>query len=166
MNVVTHACAPVVVALAVDAVRLYSDRNRLFSTKDLIAIGVAGVLPDLLNPPLFSRPRYSSWTHTLWFVLAVFPVLMAICRKWFRPRWILLTSFLWLATVAHIATDTISRGTRPLYPYGPVIDYRLIRKDIHNWIRFDIAFIAATVILVFWTKWLERRQVSSRSPVR
>ena len=44
--------------------------------------------------------------------------------------------------------DTISRGTRPLYPYGPVIDYRLIRKDVYNWIRFDLAFVAVTLILV------------------
>ncbi len=162
MNVVTHACAPVVIALAVDAVCLHSGRNRLFSKKHLIAIGLVGVLPDLLDPPLFSRPRYSSWTHTLWFVLAIYPVLMAVCRKWFRQRWILLTHCLWLATVAHIATDTISRGTRPLYPYGPVIDYRLIRKDIHNWIRFDLAFIVATVILIIWTRWLERQQINSR----
>ena len=45
MNVVTHACAPVVVALAVDVVRLYSGRNRLFSKKHLIAVGIAGALP-------------------------------------------------------------------------------------------------------------------------
>ena len=166
MNVVTHACAPVVIALAIDVVRLHSGRDRLFNNKHLIAIGVAGALPDLLNPHVSLRARYSSWTHTLWFVVAIYPVLMAICRKWFRSRWILLTHFLWLATIAHIATDTISNGTRPLYPYGPVISYRLVRGGIRNWIRFDIMFIAATVILVLWTKWLERRQVNSRSPVR
>ena len=163
MNVVTHACAPVVIALAVDAVRIYSGRNRLFPKEYLIAIGLAGILPDLLDPPLFSRPRYSSWTHTLWFVLAIYPVLVAICRKWFRQKWLLLANFLWLATAAHIAMDTISRGTRTLYPYGPVIDYLLIRKDVRNWICFDLAFIIATVVLSIWTKWLERRRFNSRS---
>jgi hypothetical protein len=164
VNVVTHACAPVVVALAVDVVRLYSGRNRLFSKKHLIAVGIAGALPDLLNPHLSLRARYSSWTHTLWFVLAIYPALMAICWKWFRQRWLLLANFLWLAIIAHIATDTISNGTRPLYPYGPVISYRLIRGGVRNWIRFDLAFIMAIVVLSIWTAWLERRQISSRSP--
>ena len=163
MNVVTHACTPVVIALAVDAVRLHSGRKRLFSKGYLIAIGLAGILPDLLNPPLFSRPRYSSWTHTLWFVLAIYPVFIAICRKWSPQRWLLLTNFLWLATVAHIAMDTISRGTRPLFPYGPVIDYRLIRKDICIWVCFDLAFGIATVVLAIWTRWLERRRIDSKS---
>jgi hypothetical protein len=166
VNVVTHACAPVVVALAIDALRLHSGRNRLFSTKHLIAIGLAGALPDLLNPHLSLRARYSSWTHTLWFILAVYPVFTAICRKWFRQRWVLLTHFLWLATIAHIATDTISNGTRPLYPYGPVVSYRLVRGGVYHWIRFDIAFIVAAAMLAIWIGWLERRQIRSRSPVQ
>jgi len=150
------------IALAIDAIRLGTGRTRLFSGRHLIAIGIAGALPDLLNPHLSLRARYSSWTHTLWFVLAIYPVFLAICRRWFRQRWLLLTDFLWLATVAHIATDTISNGTRPLYPYGPVISYRLVRGGIYHWIRFDIAFILAIVALSIWTSRLERRQINSK----
>ena len=166
MNVVTHACVPVVIALAVDTVRLHTGRRRLFSKKHLIALGLAGALPDLLNPHLSLRARYSSWTHTLWFVLAICPVLVAICRKWFRQRWVLLACFLWLATVAHIATDTISNGTRPLYPFGPIVKYRMVRGGVYRWFRYDLAFLAATTALAFRTKYLENRQINSRSPVR
>jgi hypothetical protein len=166
VNVVTHACAPVVIALAIDALRLHNGRNRLFSNRPLIAIGLAGALPDLLNPHLSLRARYSSWTHTLWFILAVYPVFAVICRNWFRQQRVLLTHFLWLATVAHLATDTISNGTRPLYPYGPVVSYRVIRGGVYHWVRFDFAFIVAAALLVIWIRWLERRRINSGSPVR
>ena len=166
MNIATHACAPVAAALAIDAVRLHSGRDRLFSRGRLIAIGCAGALPDLLNPHLALSARYSSWTHTLWFVLAAYPVYAIICRTWFRQRWILLTNCLWLATVAHLATDTVSNGTRPLYPWGPVIAWRLVRGGFIHWLRFDLAFILATVVLALWTRRLERRQVSSTPRAR
>ena len=165
MNFVTHACAPVVVAMAVDALRLSTGHNRLFTNKHLIAIGCAGALPDLLNPHLSLRARYSSWTHTIWFLLVMYPVYTIICRKWFRERWILLTQFLWLATVAHIATDTISNGTRPLYPYGPVIKYRFIRGGVYHWVKYDLVFMAAIVILAVLIKWLENRKINYSSPV-
>ena len=151
--------------MAVDVVRLSAGRDRLFANKHLVAIGIAGALPDLLYPHLSLKARYSSWTHTVWFLLAMYMVYTFICRKWFRGRWILLTNFLWLASVAHIAMDTISNGTRPMYPYGPVIKYRLVRGGFHNWIKFDLIFVAAIVILAVLTKWLQTRRISSSSQV-
>jgi hypothetical protein len=86
MIIGTHACAPALIALANDALRLRRGRVRLFAKKHLIAIGLAGALPDLLNPHLALSARYSSWSHTLWFILAIYPVYIIICRTWYRPR--------------------------------------------------------------------------------
>jgi hypothetical protein len=166
VNFVTHACLPVTVAMAIDVLRLGTGRERLFANKQLIAIGIAGALPDLLYPHLSLRARYSSWTHTVWFLAALYPVYAGICREWFRRRWLLLTNFLWLASIAHIATDTISNGTRPLYPYGPIIKYRFIPGGVYRWLKFDVAFVLAIVVLAILIKWLKTRRISSRQRVR
>jgi CubicO group peptidase (beta-lactamase class C family) len=150
MIVGTHTCAPVLAALPADAMRLRKGRSRLFPGKHLVAIGLAGALPDLLNPHLALSARYSSWTHTLWFVLAIYPVFGMICRAWFRPRWILLSHCMWLATIAHLATDAISNGIRPLYPYGPVITYQIIPSSLLYWVSSDLVMITATVLLAVW----------------
>jgi CubicO group peptidase (beta-lactamase class C family) len=150
MFIGTHTCAPVLLALTVDALRLKKGRDRLFPSKHLVAIGIAGALPDLLHPHFALSARYSSWTHTLWFILAIYPVFGFICRTWFRSRWLLLTHWLWLSTVAHLATDTLANGTRPLYPYGPVINFNLIPFSV--WIRSELIIIPTTVLLFIWVK--------------
>lgn len=155
MNVITHALAPVAVALAVDVARIYRGRRPIFSARCLVAIGCAGALPDLLYPHLSLAARYSSWTHTVWFLLAAYPVFALICRKWFGERWILMTHLLWMAAATHLATDMVSNGIRPLYPYGPVVGYRLIRGGIYGWLQYDMGFIATTVFLGTWVRRLQ-----------
>lgn len=152
MNVITHALAPVAVALAVDVTRIHCGRRPLFPARYLVAIGCAGALPDLLHPHLSLAARHASWTHTVWFLLAAYPVFALICRKWFRERWILMTQILWLAAATHLATDMVSNGIRPLHPYGPVVDYRLIRGGVYRWLQFDAGFIATTVFLGTWVR--------------
>lgn len=155
MNVITHAFAPVAVALAVDVARIYGGRQPIFPARRLVAIGCAGALPDLLYPHLSLVARYSSWTHTVWFLLAAYPVFALICRKWFGERSVLMTQILWLAAATHLATDMVSNGIRPLYPYGPVIGYRLIRGGIYRWLRYDMGVIATTVFLGTWARRLQ-----------
>lgn len=157
MFIGTHTFAPLLAASVIDALRLRNGANRLFSKSRLIALGLAGALPDLLSPHLALRARYSSWTHTLWFVLGIFPVLGIICRSWYRQRWVLLAHCLWLASVAHIATDAISGGIRPWYPYGPIIRYRLISHSL--WVPSDIVVTLLTALLVIWVTRRERRLV-------
>jgi hypothetical protein len=142
-----------------DSIRVQKGRERLFPGKYLIAIGVAGALPDLLNPHISLAARLSSWSHTLWFILAIYPVYGIISRIWYRQRWLLLAHWLWLATIAHLAVDTLSNGTRPLYPYGPVISYSAIPRGIF-WSISDLLFIAATILLAVWLRWRDRQNVS------
>jgi hypothetical protein len=85
MQFPTHALAPTLAAMMVDAIRVKKDRDRLFPGKALIAIGIAGALPDFLNPHLSLEARLSSWTHTLWFIFAIYPAYLLICRKWLSP---------------------------------------------------------------------------------
>ncbi len=160
MQFPTHACAPALAALLVDSIRVQKGRERLFRGKYLIAIGVAGALPDLLNPHLSLAARLSSWTHTLWFILAIYPVYAIISRIWYRRRWLLLTHWLWLSTIAHLAVDTISNGTRPLYPYGPVIGCRLIPCCLF-WKLSDLVLIPSTILLAVWLKRRDRQDASA-----
>ncbi len=160
MFIGTHTCVPVLAALGVDALRLHRGRNRLFPKSHLMLIALAGALQDLLHPHLALSSRYSSWTHTLWFLLAVYPVFGIICRTWFRPRWILLTHCMWLAACIHLATDTLANGTRPLYPFGPVISLPMIPHWI--WFCSDFVLIAATVLMGVWIERRDRPESSNK----
>jgi hypothetical protein len=110
----THACAPALAALAIDAYRLHKNRQRLFPHCRVLAIAITGALPDLLNPHFSLESRLSSWTHTVWFLLAIYPIYGIICRAWFRPRWMFLTHWLWFSTASHLVIDTLSNGTTAL----------------------------------------------------
>jgi hypothetical protein len=160
MQFPTHACAPALAAMIVDSIRVLRGRQRLFPGKYLISIGVAGALPDLLNPHISLAARLSSWTHTLWFILAIYPAYAILSGMWYRRRWILLTHWLWLATIAHLAVDTISNGTRPLYPYGPVIGCRLIRAG-RPWILSDLILVPTTILLALWLQRQDRKTASA-----
>jgi hypothetical protein len=159
MQFPTHACIPALAAMLVDSIRVQKGRERLFPGKFLIAIGVAGALPDFLNPHISLAARLSSWTHTLWFILAIYPVYGVVSRIWYRKRWLLLTHWLWLATMAHLVIDTLSNGTRPLFPFGPVISYRVIPRGLF-WSISDFVFITATILLAVWLKQRDGQNIS------
>ena len=49
MTIVTHALAPVLVASTVNAFSLKFQRKNIFTLKQFIAIGIAGIIPDILG---------------------------------------------------------------------------------------------------------------------
>lgn len=160
MIIGTHTAAPMLAALAVDAVRLRNGRERLFTRGRLFAIGLAGALPDVINPHLSLAARYSSWSHTIWFLTGAYLLYMIVSRRWFGPRFSLMAWWMWGATVAHLAADTISNGTRPFYPYGPVISYSLIPST--RWLFSDILFVSATFLLARWVARQSRSEGARR----
>lgn len=155
MTVVTHAIAPILVASTVNAFSLKFQRKNVFTLKQLIAIGIAGIIPDLLGMHFSLEGRYSSWTHTIWFVVGIYPVCYFVARKFFRQNWILLTHMLWFAVVFHLALDSKSGGIVLFYPFGDVVGDYLIGWDY--WVRADLILITITVLLAAWIIYKEKR---------
>jgi hypothetical protein len=141
MFVVTHALLPVLAAQCAQAVSLATRQRLLFTeNRSLVAIGIAGAAPDLLSPHLSLAARYASWTHNVWFLLAIIPVIFLLARL-FDPASRRLTCVsLWFSVTLHLATDACSNGINWLYPLRheilgtPLIPYRL-------WLWSDLLFL-------------------------
>ena len=74
MNTVTHALAPVLLA------SFAAKKSVGFVRKEIIMIGIAGALPDLLNPHLSLEARMHSWSHGLPFWLFLSLLLLVLSR--------------------------------------------------------------------------------------
>lgn len=116
MYVGSHFAIPAIAAATVDLARLAIRRDRLFSNRELFLIGLCGVLPDLLSPHLRLSARLTSWSHTVWFVAGLLPVLAILFWKTrTEGRWAM-TGFCWAAATLHLLGDAVSGGVAPLYP--------------------------------------------------
>jgi hypothetical protein len=144
LTVITHALAPVLVATVFDAIRVQTGKKKYFSLKQLIAIGIAGALPDILGMHFSLRGRYTSWTHNIWFLLGIYPVYILVAKRYFRENWLLLTNLLWLATAFHLYIDARSGGIVLFNPYGSVVGDYLIRWPY--WVKADIVIIILVII--------------------
>ena len=110
MDTLTHALAPVIIA------RLCLPRTKWTGRTGLITLGLAGALPDLLNPHLTLEARTSSWSHGLpfWLTLSACLLIAALLsRRRFPVAWALALS---AAYLLHLVCDAISGGVNWLYP--------------------------------------------------
>ena len=110
MDTVTHALAPVIIA------HVTFSRSKSLGVWSLVAIGVAGALPDLLTPHMSLESRMTSWSHGLPFWAAftgVLIVISLISKQHLSNRlaWILSLSYLF-----HLICDAVSGGINVLYP--------------------------------------------------
>jgi hypothetical protein len=150
MFVGTHASFPVIVATAVNAAYLKHRGRLLFQVRHLGAIAVAGVLPDIVWPHLSLHARLTSWSHTVWFLAALVPMLILFGRKLLGPGWKPAAVAAWLAVGLHLGVDTISGGTAPLYPFGGRIGIRTI--SFHYWIFVDLVTVPVAILCFLWTR--------------
>jgi membrane-bound metal-dependent hydrolase YbcI (DUF457 family) len=138
MDTVTHALLPVIAAGLYERSYLVSEKRRgVFSIKMLIAIGVFGAAPDILNPHFSLDDRYSSWSHGIpfWLILTMALAIFGIIRRNICPAYMAV----WLsgAYVLHIFCDAISGGIAWLYPLrGSVIGTFYIEPVW--WIPLDV----------------------------
>ncbi len=152
MYVLTHALAPVVLCATVDAVCLERTGSRLLRGRHYLAIGLAGALPDLLSPHLSLAARYSSWSHTAWFLLLFVPVALLLSRL-FPERRALLATLMILACAFHLFCDAIAGGIAWGYPFTTeTIGRSLVPATL--WWKLDVACVALTAGL---GSWLRRR---------
>jgi len=134
MDIVTHALAPVLIA------RLICRGDKRLGGRALIAIGVAGALPDLICPHLSLEARMSSWSHGLpcWGVFAVGCLVGNLANPRRVP--LRLACLLAFAYLLHLVCDAVSGGVDWLYPVGHFVwgEYWV---DPVWWIPLDVTFL-------------------------
>lgn len=145
MTAGTHFALPIIAASTLDFYCVATNGQPRFSGSQLLLIGAFGLLPDLLSPHLSLRARYSSISHTAWFLLGclVVAVVLAIALPTFRMT----IGFCWFAVVLHVACDLISGGVRLFPPYDrPVGKYWVPPR---YWLPLDVAALGVASLL-YW----------------
>jgi hypothetical protein len=162
MLVGTHALMPVCGCLLVENRMVAAGGGRLFSMAGLGCIALFGVLPDLCTPHLSLEARHASWSHTVWFMAGLLPVvgmLAALFEKGTRLRMAIL---MWVAAGLHLVADAVSGGIAWLYPWRlDVIGKAWISAEY--WIAFDAFFILLTWFFIRVLPHLEARNIRAAS---
>ena len=161
MNTVTHALLPVILAdVALHGKKRYGGRG-------LVLIGVAGALPDLLDPHLSLAARMQSWSHGLpfWAVFSVCVLLATFLSKGrFSSGFGLLVS---AAYLLHLVCDGISGGINWLYPVSDMVWGRYWVHPLY-WVPLDIVCLLVCYTLFrflpLWEKRRRGRDVSMSRP--
>ncbi len=150
MNTITHALAPVIL------VRLIAGRRDSWKRRHWMSIGLAGALPDLINPHLSLEARMNSWSHGLpaWAAFTALAFTVALASRGRVPPWL---AAVWSAAyLFHLFCDAISGGIDWLHPLGSFVwgDY---------WVSpifwFPLDFILL-LVLYFLFRWVSLRQRS------
>ncbi len=120
-------------------------QDRTISDRFLTAIGVFGILPDLLNPHLTLAGRVS-WSHSL---LILIPIGIGVLVTSDRTRQYFTLLFGGFST--HILLDVISAPYNFLYPlefsYGIDI-YPEVGAWFVSWYAIDLLLLTAFVVLM------------------
>lgn len=144
MLVGTHALLPVCGCLAVDHLSMLAGRDRVFPARSLWWMAGFGLLPDLCSPHLSLEARYSSLSHTVWFLALMIPA-VALVASFMEPaiRFRVATAC-WAAVALHLAADAVSGGIAWLHPWrGDIIGAYHIHPA--HWVMYDMGFV-----VLFW----------------
>ncbi len=146
MYIGTHICLPVAAIVVADIARGLKGKDKLLPNKQLFLIAIAGFLPDLLWPHFSRTGRLNSWTHTIWFLALLLPIVILISRKIVKNKFLLFSVLFWLASVLHILTDALSGGVRLFYPFNGIIGSYSVPWPM--WIKSDIFFVILLAVLL------------------
>jgi hypothetical protein len=158
VNIISHVLFPIAFAQATDGYRGQNREIKFFHWKQLLLIGFAGGLPDLVYPHFTFEGRYGSLLHSIWFVLSVLIVSVALMLKFRRAR--PLICFCCVAMVFHLFCDMISGGINLLAPGGVMmVGGNFIRT------RYWVALDATAILLFFYSLIYDRYRARARSLV-
>jgi membrane-bound metal-dependent hydrolase YbcI (DUF457 family) len=140
MDTITHALAPVLIT------RLALGKPVWMPRYGLVAIGIAGAMPDLINPHLSLAARMTSLSHGLPFWGGLTVVLLVgslVKRKTLPVRLALLLS---AAYLFHMSCDAISGGINWMYPVRSFVwgDYYV---DPVWWIPLDVVCVLMAYVM-------------------
>lgn len=109
MNTITHALLPVILTRVL---------HRPIRGRELVWIGIAGALPDLLTPHITLEARLASWSHGLpcWAALTLIALTVSLRFPSRFPKQ--LAAACSAAYFLHILCDAISGGVNWLHPLG------------------------------------------------
>jgi len=158
LTVVSHALMPVLAASATNIFTVKNSRQRLFSNLHLIIIGLAGAIPDIVSPHFSLSARHSSLAHTLWFLLAMYPIYLLVSKKLYKNRFLLFTNWLCLATALHLFFDSMSGGIPLFYPFGNVLGKYFIHY--RYWVRIDIVILLLLRTMIILLNIIKKRTFS------
>ena len=162
MNTITHALLPVIAAHFVGRSSHQPIAGKVWGKREMVAIGVFGAAPDLLNPHLSLAARYTSWSHGLpaWAGVTVLLITGAV---FFRSQLSFkLAGWCSWAYLLHLFCDLIAGGIAWLYPIGDGVIGRY-------WVEPKWwAWIDAGCLLTVYTLWrvipgLKARKESDRA---
>ena len=140
MDTITHALAPVILT------RLAFGKPAWMPRFGLVAIGVAGAMPDLVNPHLSLAARMTSWSHGLpfWGGLTVVLLGFALVKRRLLP--VRLAVLLSAAYLLHMVCDAISGGINWMFPVGNFVwgDYFV---DPVWWIPLDVVCVLTAYVM-------------------
>ena len=143
----THACMPVLVVSAIDIVRLITGKTKILNNRQLVFIGLAGILPDVLWPHFSMQQRLNSWTHTVWFLIILAPVVFILAKWKIKQNYLKFSVIFWLAVSLHLLMDALSGGIKFFFPFGDRIgDYYIAHP---HWKIWELVFVGSTSILIF-----------------
>ena len=144
MTVVSHFMLPVIAAGCLELSAVRRSGRPLFGLRGLALVGFCGTLPDLLTPHLSLGARYTSWSHTLWFLAAVLLLGLALARM-LEPRRRAVVWMCLFAVFLHLLCDMVSGGVnllpglcRPLGGYYFPARY---------WLWLDLASLVAAYLV-------------------
>ncbi len=143
----THALLPVCGALVMENVSLARGRGHVFPAWSMPVIGLFGALPDICTPHLSLEARYTSWSHTAWFLIGVAVVCPMVASFYPAQRWRVALAC-WFASVLHLACDAISGGIAYLFPWRPELIVGAFYVYPDYWFPLDAFFILLTWFLI------------------
>ena len=160
MWIITHTLSPVVVIAAGEALAIEKTKKRIFEARHYVLFAASGALPDVLYPHLSLADRYSSWTHTLWFLLGFIPLAILAGRFLVVRRRALTIVLMIFSCAFHLFCDAIAGGIAWLYPVSNAIIGRYFVPS-GWWFTLDIISLASAAILLLWVS-LRARWIGGR----
>ncbi len=156
MDIFTHALAPVIL------IRLFVGKQPWLRPWSLVAVGLAGAMPDLLNPHLSLEARHTSWSHGLPFWV-VFSLLVWVVTRFGKlaSSW-KLALLISLAYLFHMICDSISGGVDWFYPTGSLLVGGYFVDPIY-WVPLDVILFLTTYYLFRLAPMLEKARAKPRS---
>lgn len=149
MLIGTHTLLPVCLCLAVENTALARGKGHAFPSWTLPVVGLFGALPDLCTPHVSLEERFSSWSHTLWFLLAITPVCAMTAVSFPKgeiPRR-RIAAACWLAVAIHLASDAVAGGIAWLHPWrADVVGRYFIPAS--QWFWWEAVFVLLTWVLL------------------
>lgn len=125
-------------------------------------IALFGVLPDLCTPHISLEARLTSWSHTVWFMAGLVPVVALLATVFEPGSRFRMALVLWFASGLHLVADAVSGGIAWLYPWRDDVMGRAWIQAQY-WIAFDAFFILLAWVLLRVIPHLEARRIRAGS---